>query len=327
MVPAPDSSCCGVGQGGNHSRKRNLETESELVVVAAKLQSLFFKDGGLDRYRDWGAAIGPATPPESLPLPDASTTPSKSEVRPLPHWMFLGMPWRTAGCRAISLPFDSTSTRTCHHFPMPVRCSGSSANPFPPLRNRPKARKQSFFEESPFGERCLLSEVDETNGPAKSGQVLFVKFPQPNPVNLEGFSGFWICCRLLTPLSRLGEHTSGIVRDQHIPRVLELTVHSEFAEQNVPVDFIFANGVGADASKGFFPFGERPKFGDTLYLASEGFSVPDAELTVQIELTNPYDGQDSPIPRRQTKREVGVGILERAGMGLSRCGRLNGPAE
>ena len=53
-----------------------------------------------------------------------------------------------------------------------------------------------------------------------------------------------------------------------------------------------------DLSKDFYPFGERPKFGDTLYLGGkELFSSEDAAVVLHVELTNPAGSAgSSPVP-------------------------------
>ena len=53
-------------------------------------------------------------------------------------------------------------------------------------------------------------------------------------------------------------------------------------------DRAFANLLPVDLTKDFFPFGEKPKVGDTLYLASdEAFSKPGAAIILEVTLTNP----------------------------------------
>jgi len=63
------------------------------------------------------------------------------------------------------------------------------------------------------------------------------------------------------------------------------------------VNNAFFNNVPLDLSNYFFPFGERPRFGDRFYLSCEVFSKPQAKITLKIKLTNPASaGESAPIP-------------------------------
>lgn len=60
----------------------------------------------------------------------------------------------------------------------------------------------------------------------------------------------------------------------------------EDEKQSLP-DRGFSNRVPVDLNTDFLPFGEKPRPGDVLYLASEeAFSKPDAEVALDITLTN-----------------------------------------
>ena len=67
--------------------------------------------------------------------------------------------------------------------------------------------------------------------------------------------------------------------------------------EETAVDNAFFNNLPLDLSKDFFPFGERPRFGDVLYLSCDAFSKPQAKITLKIKLTNPASaGANAPIP-------------------------------
>ena len=61
-------------------------------------------------------------------------------------------------------------------------------------------------------------------------------------------------------------------------------------------DHAFANALPVDLSQDFFPFGEAPRFNDALYLASDAFSLPDAQVKIEVTVTNPVSDTASPIP-------------------------------
>jgi predicted phage baseplate assembly protein len=82
-----------------------------------------------------------------------------------------------------------------------------------------------------------------------------------------------------------------------IPQVDAVTARIEVQAADRPVAQAFANQAPVDLTKDFFPFGERPRFGDTFY-----FTVPDladkpgAKATLDVALTNPGNPAGTPAP-------------------------------
>jgi hypothetical protein len=67
--------------------------------------------------------------------------------------------------------------------------------------------------------------------------------------------------------------------------------------EETAVDNAFFNNLPLDLSKDFFPFGERPRFGDVFYLSCDAFAKPQAKITLKVKLTNPASaGESAPIP-------------------------------
>lgn len=63
----------------------------------------------------------------------------------------------------------------------------------------------------------------------------------------------------------------------------------------------FANQMPLDLSKDVLPFGEKPKIGDTFYLAGdEALSKPGAAVKLHVRLTNPSDSSAVPPPALST---------------------------
>ncbi|HET6233110.1 MAG TPA: putative baseplate assembly protein [Longimicrobiaceae bacterium] len=61
----------------------------------------------------------------------------------------------------------------------------------------------------------------------------------------------------------------------------------------------FANATPLDLTKDFFPFGERPRFGDVVYLAlPEVDDKPGAALSLGVELSNPANASAVPAPAK-----------------------------
>ncbi|MEA2690832.1 MAG: hypothetical protein QOJ16_219, partial [Acidobacteriota bacterium] len=88
-----------------------------------------------------------------------------------------------------------------------------------------------------------------------------------------------------------------------LPQVtgVELGVHlqrsSADRRESLAPELGFGNQIPIDLSKDFFPFGEKPRIGDALYLASEEvFSKPGAAAEIAVALTNPGKAPGPPFP-------------------------------
>ena len=260
-----------------------FETERELLVVPAKLESLVLRDADRDRYIEYDSIV-PQLPPSTATAVASSVAPSTAKrVKLLPHTLYVGFdlyPHWPAG-NQMDLEF--------------VLERGSEAK----LDRR--TLQWEICTEGPGeeGNATLLSPIaDGTEGLSKSGHVVFKDLPEFEEVVFNGVRNRWLRCRLMTPITRNPAGVDGMVRSAHLPTVKTLTLRTEFERQGLSVDQAFSNGLKLDLTKDFFPFGEKPKFGDTLYLASEEiFSNPDATVTCEITLTNPAGAAaDLPIP-------------------------------
>ena len=75
------------------------------------------------------------------------------------------------------------------------------------------------------------------------------------------------------------------------PKIASIQISAEIKRTGLNTDPAFVNQAPLDPTKDFFPFGEKPKFNDTFYLANdEAFSKPRAAITIDIVVTSP------PIP-------------------------------
>lgn len=84
-----------------------------------------------------------------------------------------------------------------------------------------------------------------------------------------------------------------------LPRIQQLTASVQVERVGLTPDQAFANTQPLDLSKDFYPFGERPRYNDTLYLAcEEAFANAGALVTIEVTLSNPSSGGagNSPIP-------------------------------
>jgi predicted phage baseplate assembly protein len=94
-----------------------------------------------------------------------------------------------------------------------------------------------------------------------------------------------------------GRLTSALSASQPMPRIDTIMSRVLIRGLARTPELIFTNQLPVDPGKDFFPFGEKPKFNDTLYLASdEAFSKANADIALTIALTNPADERETPLP-------------------------------
>ncbi len=266
-----------------------FETERDLVVTTARLDSLFTKFGARDQYRDLSSTlllpsdvptnVQPAVTADAAALPPAG-------VSSIPHVLYFAVPvsasWphidqlRVKFVLAESaIPMvDSRSLQWELRLPDPAPPAGAS------------------------NKLVLIPSEDTTKNLTQSGDIVFLNLPQTPPVAIEGISGRWLCCRLLTRISPSTQPVADMVRASQLPKVSAITAEMQLARTGLALEQAFYNSLKLDLTKDFFPFGERPKFGDTLYLANkEAFSNPDDNITLQVQLTNSESaGSDVGIP-------------------------------
>ena len=136
--------------------------------------------------------------------------------------------------------------------------------------------------------------VLETTQPAR-WRVSFTGLPALAPSAVNGISAGWLRARLTQPL----------LRNTALPRIdrieLAVSIDRRATDARVPVDAGLVNQQPVDPSRDFFPFGERPRVGDAVYLASEQvFSRPGASVELNVGLTNVTNAQLVPPPALST---------------------------
>jgi hypothetical protein len=112
---------------------------------------------------------------------------------------------------------------------------------------------------------------------AGNQQLNFATVPAV-PISLvNGIANRWLRCRLLTPITGTSQ----------LPSLQTLNIQATLNRTSLLPEVAFTNQLPIDLTKEFFPFGEKPKFGDTFYLAqSEAFHLAGANITLNISLIN-----------------------------------------
>jgi hypothetical protein len=274
-----------------------FETERDAMVSAVELEALMLKDGGHDRYTDFGCVIKSAQTKEAGVSPaDTSALLISGETKPIPHALYVSVrtyPVWPARNR-VNLRF------TVEEFPQssPDRgglrwqiCAAS-----PPSPNGVAAKPETGSATIKFVEMTPVK--DDTQSLSRSGDIVFQDLPEIPDLTVNGLSGQWLRCQLSTPITPAGQPASGMAQETHLPSVKALSVNISLDRSDLSVQQAFVNNTKLDTTKDFFPFTEKPKFGDTLYLANaEAFSNPDASIRVHVTLTNPASGVfEAPIP-------------------------------
>jgi baseplate J-like protein len=276
-----------------------FETDRDLVVTTARLDSLLIKFGGRDQYRDLSSIL---PSPSDGAVADSLTL---TETKSVPHVLYIAIPvgasWPQIDQLRIRFVLDGGANPMVDERLLqweictqddPPRAVAGAPTPKPAPVPAPATDKPIV----------LIPHDDSTKNLTQSGDIVFQNLPSIPLVAMEGVSGHWLGCRLLTPISRSLQPVSAMVSASQLPAVKEVTAEMQLARKSLALEQAFYNGQKLDLTKDFFPFGERPKFSDTLYLASrEAFSNPDAKITLHVQLTNPDSaGPDVGIPNTTT---------------------------
>jgi hypothetical protein len=246
-----------------------FETERELVVTAAELVSIFTRDPLQDKYGD-KSAIAQST--SSLDVPVFQGESAIAHILYIAHDTLLGYP----DLQNLTLQFELKQ-----------------------IIEKPDTRSLQWeiwdgkngilIQPSSSGVAGLSQPrvADNTEGFTKNGTVVFNDLPQVPQQTVFGITSRWLRCRLQTPITKTTEKQDGRVRAPQLPSISKVTLQATLGKSGQAIKQAFTNQLPVDLSKPFFPFGEKPKFGDTLYLANrEAFSKSGAKVTLKVDLAD-----------------------------------------
>jgi len=261
-----------------------FETERELVVVPVKLESLVLKEGAKDQLVDFNGLLAPT----ALPVAEESDESAVSgKPIPIPHIFYVRLPdypvWPVPNQVMLKIGLDAD---------LPESKDARLLRWELLMEEKPVAPSPGELQPNKKLKVFLLGPQDGTGNLTISGDLVFRNVPASPPIMLEGLSGRWLRCLLSTPISSSPEPREGMVREKQLPTINSLSVETTFERTGIPVEAAFFNSLQLDVSKDFYPFGEKPRFGDTLYLSNrEAFSNPDAEINLQVAVTNPVSAE------------------------------------
>ncbi len=111
--------------------------------------------------------------------------------------------------------------------------------------------------------------------------------PMPRKIN-EPEARRWLRVQLTRPIMEIAS----------LPSIDQISVRTHFEQTDLTPKFGFTNSVPLDLGKDFYPFGERPRLNDALYLALQNpaafVEMVDITVTVTVVLSDPPPGSVNP---------------------------------
>ena len=240
-----------------------FETERELVVTSAQLKSVWVNEPGQDKYADQSCIV---TSESSTGVSVFKGTENVEHMLYIGHDTLLGYPV----IKELKLTISLNEI----------------------IENPDERTVQWEIWDGKKG--IKLTPNDGTANLTTSGEIKFAnlssQFPQ---LTVYDKKSRWLRCRLMTSIIPGIASLEGMVRAGQLPSIDSINVMSEVERKDLETETAFANHLQVDLSKEFFPFGEKPKLGDTLYLAnSETFSKAGATVILAVNLKQPGIASD-----------------------------------
>lgn len=245
-----------------------FETERELTVVAATLQTLLTVDAERDLVADHSSLLA---------APAAVGVRVFSGDRANEHVLYIGHRDLLAYQKIAMLQLDFELHEIRHEDELELEPN------------------QLLWEAWDGTSWVALQQEDVTHGLRLNGYVRFPDPPQTPVRTIGGISSRWLRVRLLTPVSPSSTPVVGMARAALLPLLRGIRVSALLERFGRSLDAAFTNAQPVDVTRPFPPFGERPKLGDVFYLGSrEAFGLPGASINLQFELINPATGAETP---------------------------------
>ena len=258
-----------------------FETERELPVVAATLQSLITVDAERDLVADHSALLA---------SPDAAGAAIFSGDRSNEHLLYIG---HSAGLTAHKVTQLTVTLQL-------------NAQPAENQREIvPADLRWEVWDGTTWSAIASANVVQPAN---LNGEFRFSNLPTMPELTLSGVSSHWLRCRLLKPVSPGATAAVGMLRAPLLPVLDAVQVRATAARSGITPDAAFANAQAVDVTKPFLPFGERPRLGDAFYVgSSEGFGLPGASVSLALAVVNPLPAppaQGPVVPNPTLRWEV-----------------------
>ena len=139
----------------------------------------------------------------------------------------------------------------------------------------------------------LAPEADGTAGFTRTGSVTFRDVPAAAAAEVEGQRSHWLVCR-----------SSGGFAGPIVFKGITLARRIESSDRTPAA--ALANATPVDLSKDFLPFGEKPKFGVTFYVAMDPvLSIGHMAVKLRFEILNAA-GASAPVPATNASNDAQI---------------------
>ncbi|MGB7922520.1 MAG: putative baseplate assembly protein [Pyrinomonadaceae bacterium] len=234
-----------------------FETEEELVVTAAQLAGIFVREPEQDKYADYSSVIdAEASTPVSIFEGDRQI----EHILYVSHDRFFSYP----GLKDVRLMFTINSR----------------AEPLLLVADWELWDGTQWVARTPESDLTSRRTREGTSARlVQSGEVRFNNLAAlPARATVMGLEKYWLRCRSLSPVTSA----------EDLPVIKGIEMQAFVGRADLRVDKALLNETALDLSKEFFPFGEKPKFGDTLSLMTvEAFAERGSVVSLHVELVNP----------------------------------------
>jgi Baseplate J-like protein len=251
-----------------------FETERELVVTAVELAHIFVRDPQTDRFADL-SQLTRQDAPQPLPVFEAT--------QEIAHILYIGID--------TFLGYDDLQALTLNFELEPIVTNGQPID----LRSlewqiwdgqkniiifdSPDARQPSIFRD--------FTNLAQHGALTQSGKIVFDNLPSVPQQTVANISSRWLRCYLKTQINKSATFKAKAVRASQLPTINKLSFQVTVGRSTQSISAAFSNQLPIDLSKPFYPFGEKPKFGDTFYLAGfQAFANAGANVTLHLDLLN-----------------------------------------
>ncbi|NEQ11309.1 MAG: hypothetical protein F6K37_37080, partial [Moorea sp. SIO4E2] len=203
-----------------------FETERELVVTAAKLESIFVRDPQQDLYSDRSSII---TTPAS---PGVDIFRGNQEIE---HSLYIG--------HSKLLGFAEID-----RFKVTINLSE--------VLGTPGEVTWQIWQETEDGANWqdITPINDGTQGLTSldDREIEFSNITALPLTTVNSVTSRWIRCQLVTPITSVNQ----------LPKIADIKLEANIRSTELLIETAFLNQLPVDLTKEFFPFGEKPKLGD-----------------------------------------------------------------
>jgi hypothetical protein len=242
-----------------------FETERELTVVAATLQALFAADSDADLVADHSALLAS---PANTGVAIFTANGANEHVVYFGHASLL-----SPNVQAVTLTIAGQEPNV----------PAGVTSLFKPKQLIWESWDGSSWQPMAPGPLKLPDAV--------SGTYVFPKQAWAAPFVMQtigGVTSCWLRGRLNAPIasSTVAPASGPSASVALLPTYTKVEV-STSSDGPAKLDAVFVNAQPVDNLRPFFPFGERPKLGDALYIGSGAFALPGATITLAFAVANP----------------------------------------